>query len=627
MWQTVRVKGIQAPLFWILAFYSIGLFVHQAFEILVVLGFICAFFWIILPEYRADVFLSFVCVALGWMRMDYQTKGFPKCEEPFTNQWICECPSQLKNPCACQPLSSTKPWLVEIKNREFSGRTDRFWGRLDPFRTAGEFDFRQWKYSQGILGKLTLLEIPAVESTTPHVTVISQWRNAIRSLLQLNFDSDAESFLIAVFLGDKKGLSQKVKQAFSNGGIAHVLAVSGYHIGLVGLVPFLLLKNRRKWLRRLGTLLFPLVWVYVALCNAPISAVRAAAMSSFYVAGTCLRRPISSFQCWTLAGIIVLIWKPHAAMALGTQLSFAAVAAILLLLKTAKAMGINRFYLLPLLVPIAAQMGTLAWTANAFGTFPLASLPMNIIVSSGMSALGICVLIWILTRELEILASLAHAIENAISIAIRESFNLLVTCDEKLQWAPSIASWSPLIWLYFTFAFFAWNITLLAYPNQRLKWSMRYFAVTMSLLPWGSPWNPKQDGMQTVRSNSAILIGNRRNLSWIVAENNTALQRALKSNSTSKISFSKVTILGKEELFICNSGWIFRDGQGDWMGRIQNRPFSWNRTGDKNGADTIGFGDLKRNWSPWSPQIHFNLSAEGSSTPDQHNPATRANPK
>ena len=190
---------------------------------------------------------------------------------------------ELDAACICVSQHSFQPWSVEIDSRDFAGKTNAFWGRLEPFYSSGDFDVGQWKYTKDISGKLFPLEVIRPNRTHPVVrSRFAEMRHAIRDLLHLHFEKDAESLLLALFLGDKSSLRKSVKRAFSNGGIAHVLAVSGYHIGLVGMIPLLCIRNRRRWVRVLGVITFPAIWIYVLLCHAPISAVRAATMSSVY---------------------------------------------------------------------------------------------------------------------------------------------------------------------------------------------------------------------------------------------------------------------------------------------------------------------------------------------------------
>ena len=131
---------------------------------------------------------------------------------------------ELDASCLCVSQDSYQPWSVDIDSRDFSGETDVFWGRLEPFYSTGDFDVAHWKYTKDISGKLFPLEVIKLNGSPPVVrSHFAEIRHAMRNLLHLHFEEDAESLLLALFLGDKSSLNKSVKRAFSNGGIAHVL--------------------------------------------------------------------------------------------------------------------------------------------------------------------------------------------------------------------------------------------------------------------------------------------------------------------------------------------------------------------------------------------------------------------
>lgn len=627
MWRDIRVNGIQAPLFWPLVFFWVGVYAWNQPQIVLSVGALFAVICALHLNTRIDLLLSVAFALLGYFRMDFHTTHHPKCVSKRTDYWICTCPMELDAACLCVSQHTSQSWSVELDSRDFTGETLAFWGRLEPFYSSGDFDISQWKYTKNISGKLFPLEPIKLNHSHPIArSHIGEMRITMQNLLHLHFEKDAESLLLALFLGDKSRLSKPIKKAFSNGGIAHVLAVSGYHIGLVGMIPLLCIRNRRRWVRFGGIMLFPSIWIYVLLCHAPISAVRAATMSSVYLLGVCTRRTISPLQCWSTAGLIVLLWKPHASMALGTQLSFAAVAAILIFFQTCKEHGLSKAWLLSLGVPIAAQFGTLAWTANVFGRFPLAFLPLNILIAPGMSALGMASLFWLVSVQFDSLSDVSIGIAQGISTAIELAFQFLTYCDLHFAWAPSIQSWHPALWILLTSMFFVWNLALLTEPRERARWTMRCFGVVLVVLPWLGPWFPMEGiQLETVRSNTPTLIGTSLNGHWMLSENLAGLDRAIQLGKNQKRFFYNATHLTPGKVASWEDGWVYLHPNGNWKGWIQSRPFSWSQTGEKNKTKKISFGERGPFWMPWCSEMNFNSNEGGWSIPDRHTPATLAN--
>ncbi|MDE0979590.1 MAG: hypothetical protein OSA78_06325, partial [Flavobacteriales bacterium] len=169
MWRNIRVNGIQAPLFWPLVFFWLGVYAWNAPRLALSLGTLLAFIGVLRHSIRFDVLLSVAFVLLGYLRMEYQITHHPQCVKQMTGQWVCTCPEELDVACLCVSQHSYQSWSVEIYSRDFAGKTDLFWGRLEPFYSTDDFDVAQWKYTKGISGKLFPLEAIKLNDSHPVV--------------------------------------------------------------------------------------------------------------------------------------------------------------------------------------------------------------------------------------------------------------------------------------------------------------------------------------------------------------------------------------------------------------------------------------------------------------------------
>ncbi|MCB0700379.1 MAG: ComEC family competence protein [Chitinophagales bacterium] len=136
----------------------------------------------------------------------------------------------------------------------------------------------------------------------------------------------------AMLLGDKAELDIKLRQAYADTGIVHIIAISGAHIAIFFmLVAFLFkpLKHRRyNWIKYIAAL--PLIWLYVFVAGAPTSAVRAATMFSILAVGFALQKEPNGINQLLAAAFILLCINPHWLFDVGFQLSFTAVLSIFL---------------------------------------------------------------------------------------------------------------------------------------------------------------------------------------------------------------------------------------------------------------------------------------------------------
>ncbi len=152
-------------------------------------------------------------------------------------------------------------------------------------------------------------------------------------LLQSSLMPETKEFLCTALLGDASALSNDVRADFASAGLAHVLALSGLHVGLIALLVTLVLWPLRMtgatWPGSVAVIV--LLWLYAVVAGMSPSVVRAVCMLSVYTGATLFQRINSGFNSLCCAALIVMIIDPMALYSVGFQLSFAAVASILLL--------------------------------------------------------------------------------------------------------------------------------------------------------------------------------------------------------------------------------------------------------------------------------------------------------
>jgi len=148
------------------------------------------------------------------------------------------------------------------------------------------------------------------------------------SYFKNNLSYEAYQFLSSVFMGRRELLDKRIKSIFRNAGAAHLIAISGLHVGLISAVFFFVLKILRIKFR-MRIVISIVVMILYALCvGARPSIVRSSLMFSFIGFGFLLNRKVSIFDTLSISGIICLLWNPLWAFDVGFQLSFAAVFAI-----------------------------------------------------------------------------------------------------------------------------------------------------------------------------------------------------------------------------------------------------------------------------------------------------------
>lgn len=213
---------------------------------------------------------------------------------------------------------------------------------------------------------------------------MEHWRNRVGDALAYSgMRSETAGFLQAVLMGERSYISPETREAFSRTGVAHVLALSGTHLAVIALMmsviffPLRLMGRRRwEWMATLAAL-----WGYALLTGLSPSVTRAVIMVSFVLVAQTRRWQTSPLNSLCAAALLILVFRPFDLFAVSFQLSFAAVASLLMFAEMLT-VDTRRAWLRTLSqwvgVSVAAVAGTAPLAAWYFHTFPVAFLLTNI---------------------------------------------------------------------------------------------------------------------------------------------------------------------------------------------------------------------------------------------------------
>jgi competence protein ComEC len=201
-----------------------------------------------------------------------------------------------------------------------------------------------------------------------------------------------QGVLRALLLADRSRIPVAVQDDFAATGTAHLLAISGLHVGMVTAWAFFLiwrgLTRREAWIvavpvRRLalgGGVLA--ACAYATLAGWPLPAQRAAMMLAAAAIAWLLRRHCEPVNTLLAALMLILAFDPAAIASVSLWLSFTATAGILLVLagrESGLRSGLKSWVLGMLAVTVVASLATLPVIASVFGRLPLYTLPANLV--------------------------------------------------------------------------------------------------------------------------------------------------------------------------------------------------------------------------------------------------------
>lgn len=212
--------------------------------------------------------------------------------------------------------------------------------------------------------------------------IFASARAVILNRLETRLDRQTAAIVFAMLTGITDGIEDETYDSLRYGGITHIFAVSGLHIGLVfGLLSLLCrLLKLNKYIAASVTLL-PL-FLYVTLCGFSVSSVRAFIMCAVYTASKLIYRKHDSLNALAESVILILLISPISLFSAGFQLSVCAVAGIFMLSKRIEKSfaGLNKKAASSLGVSLSAQLGTMPIMLLRFGYISGAGLLLNVVV-------------------------------------------------------------------------------------------------------------------------------------------------------------------------------------------------------------------------------------------------------
>lgn len=231
----------------------------------------------------------------------------------------------------------------------------------------GQFDSRFYYHIQGVGGVLQHSELIWSDNGS---NVLQKKLQAIKNLgiekLRTNYGKRYSGVMETILFGERGDLNKDLKQLFQEGGILHILTISGLHISMLGMGSFKGLRKlgfSPKWAAVIGMVF---VIFYGKMIGAQGATFRAICMFILQVGAILIGRTYDRLTALSVAAILLVLEEPMYIFYSGFLLSFGAVLGVTIIA--------------PMLMEIGkSRGGVIAWAGKLFSggisillvTFPI----------------------------------------------------------------------------------------------------------------------------------------------------------------------------------------------------------------------------------------------------------------
>lgn len=288
-------------------------------------------------------------------------------------------------------LKPGQVWQFELKLK-----------KLRPMSNFYGFDYASFLKQQGVIAMASVIKNKAeLISDHPYDHIINRLRLKIKNIIESSLENMTYQAMIPIFtallIGDKSQMSYQQKQVFQKTATAHLMAISGLHIGLIAFWAYLVMRFFWSLFPR-GCMILPAqkaAWIfaliialgYSLLAGFAIPTQRALIMLFFFAYFYLFDLSVSKRIILMLAFISISLFNPYAIFSAGFWLSFLAVSFLIFVFSGRIAQG--GFFNKLLLPQVVAMLSLLPITAFLFDGISLSGFLANSIAVPFVSFIAV----------------------------------------------------------------------------------------------------------------------------------------------------------------------------------------------------------------------------------------------
>ena len=241
-------------------------------------------------------------------------------------------------------------------------------------------------------------------------------------------DDQEGAILEAMTIGVKENLSKETKEFFSQAGVSHILALSGYHIGIIYFILQFVFLHRivsYRWRTISHILTISFLWLYAFIAGMSPSLVRAVIMCSLLIVASIHTHQLLSINALALSALIMLLINPLLILHVGFQLSYMSMLGIYIIgLPLCQSYQsytfIDRFIWCTICISLTCTIFTMPIVAYTFHRIPTLSIFSNIIITALTYLLIPLVILWVVCACPDSITQIINMLSNTILLTTKQ---------------------------------------------------------------------------------------------------------------------------------------------------------------------------------------------------------------
>lgn len=331
----------------------------------------------------------------------------------------------------------------------------------------GNFNEKDYCYSKGIVLKINIKDIDITDDRTNEFKAVAyRIKTRFSKTLENICTEKMAGVFMAVIYGEKDRLDEKLEETFADGGISHILVVSGLHISIAGMGIYIILRRflTGRWAGVISTIV---MIMYVMIAGGSLSAFRALIMFSLQLLGKLTGRIYDMKNAVAIAALILIAQNPYYLFNSGFLLSFGTVAGIAFILPyVINFLKIKKAIVKSFVTSFTINIINGPVIANTYYELSLYSVFLNIIVLPLMSIVVLCGIIGIVAGQI---SDVAGTIIISPAVWVINFYELLCRLSLKLPFAKIVTGhfeiWQLVLYYGFVFAL----VSVMRYITKKEK--------------------------------------------------------------------------------------------------------------------------------------------------------------